>query len=520
MSDIFEFDEFDDCQICFKSPGEDDTLYCDGCSVACHTACLGLEDYTGDDWLCALCSEQQALEPTISEATPLRRPRALGAQGSQRRARARGGRRRNANPNREWERVWQTVWDRLNIDLDYPDDDTDTAAYHRYERRRRSERREFENWNRRFRAAERQGGQNRFRETAPVLLHGRNRLSESSSSKAPTKDESKAWEALDKATGKTEDNTSRKRKRPATASPVEPEAAEEPPRKLKKPGLRRAREAQVEAQQTETQGTRFDGIDALVQQAGGRPNVNCGISRKSSLPSTVADVTPRSENNVVQTPAPSFLQSLLKEVETSANTDDGASKFRASSLSTPGLTIPTDHYSPAFSSPEGSPTSSNFPSPQAISGTPPPQFRPRPQSPTPLASAIEPIFPEPEFSPSRQSRHKNARSTHHQSRNGSPTRSNDVSPSRTIANTRPKPSKPMADIQSMVRDTLRPYWKKGKLTKEGYSNINRSVCEMLYDKVDDLQALDSAAKQKWEDFVFEEVNKAISLLKAPEQPTQ
>ncbi|KAL3311383.1 Protein Jade-1 [Cichlidogyrus casuarinus] len=55
---VLEFDENSNCNICGAYDGEDDNelVFCDGCYVCVHQACYGIAQLPEGSWLCKLCS--------------------------------------------------------------------------------------------------------------------------------------------------------------------------------------------------------------------------------------------------------------------------------------------------------------------------------------------------------------------------------------------------------------------------------------------------------------------------------
>jgi len=74
------------------------------------------------------------------------------------------------------------------------------------------------------------------------------------------------------------------------------------------------------------------------------------------------------------------------------------------------------------------------------------------------------------------------------------------------------------EIQKMVSAALKPHYRRKEVDKDGYTDINRDVSRMLYDKVWDAGGLvDSAARGRWERIAVEEVALAVNGLKEKEQ---
>lgn len=71
-----------------------------------------------------------------------------------------------------------------------------------------------------------------------------------------------------------------------------------------------------------------------------------------------------------------------------------------------------------------------------------------------------------------------------------------------------------SDVQKLVSAALKPHYTEQTITKDEYTNINRDISRMLYDKIGDFEALAGEDKAKWEKVAGEEVSKAVDALKA------
>ncbi|KAL8693041.1 MAG: hypothetical protein Q9218_002057 [Villophora microphyllina] len=492
---IDEFDddpEFPPCPICGDDDNEELLLSCDGCGVEYHTYCVDLDDIPRGHWFCETCATQRAIESVNATQAPRRSHRS-----SDRRTRAQQRRERTRvqASHSGWARVWQSVWDRLNLDLDFPFDDESTALQGQRGTRGPSEHRDVRQWERRLQIAERQGGNNRFRETANALLdvneirHLRAAREKPASPEPESQEELRAWNALEKAKEiQLDSNANRRKRKSPTASPSDAGPVPEPERPLKRPRTRR--------------------IPDLAEPSSDSPAESSSTARRLHVVST-----PRTEG-------PSFLQSLLKEVESSTATDESKTPNRSATIAATGQP------SPIYSSPGPSPPASNHASPRALSATPPPSLSPRSGSPVPLTSNIEPVFAPPEFSPARspQGNHRtlpewkqNSNGELHHPRpryrnhiSSSPPRNDGKSPPRVNMSLSAKES-----MQRMVSTALRPYWHRGEVSKDQFTDINRSVSRMLYEKVGGDENLNNGAKEICEKMANEEVEKAVQILKVP-----
>jgi hypothetical protein len=488
-----QVDDFDanPCPICDSADNEEVLLLCDSCDAPYHTYCAGLEEIPHGHWFCMECvsvgASNRAADTTRS-VRPGRQPRTF-AQRTQ--AQVRRGRRggRTDGWHSAWDTLSERVWDALNIDLDYHDDQS-LSQYRTHQRRTELERREFQQWQTRLNIASRQGARHVFSEAARPIFSAREAQPEMPKQ---TAEEKNAWDAFEKARGIDLDGSnSRKRKaRSITKSPTE-QPSQEPERKLKRPKTRRV---------IDKSGSSSDG-QASSRQVPNTPAV--------PIPRVVAGPLP-------EVNAPSFLSSLLKEVEMSASTDDESTpQTHHATAASPSI----DHSSPAVS-----PTTSNYSTPRALSTTPPPHAIRRPGSPLPLTSHIEPIFPRADYSPNRSPPdHYNSdgagrsrpitpelRQPRPRRKQAALPRSEETSPTRANMSIETK-----KDISRIVRNALDPHYKKPSgITKEQYASINRAVSRMLYDKIADVETLeDENAKSAWERIASREVAKAVEGLLA------
>ena len=486
------------CPVCGDDDNEELLLGCDGCDAWYHTYCVDLDDVPPGHWFCDACVTQRAHESVC----PVR-PAQHSHNTADRRTRGQQRRLRNRNQASasSWARVWQVVWDQLNFDLDFPFDEGSNR-----DQRSLSQRRDFRQWERRFQIAERQGGANRFRDTASALLDLRAPREKPELPEPESREEIRAWNALEKAKeieAEPVANNRRKRKS-TTASPSDAEP--KPERRLKRPRTRR------------TLDIAESSSDAMARPTASRRSSRPGPSSASSSRHRLSpDIT-------LNTNGPSFLQSLLKEVESSAAPDETKGQVRPLQ---PSALVPRGRSASQVSSPGASPTSSNHNSPRALSITPPPFPSTRPGSPVGLTSKVEPIFPPPEFSPTRSplpesslslrqssdrrpsiSERRRMRPWDKRSPGSSPPRSDDTSPSRINMSLSAK-----EDVQKLVAAALKPHYKSNAVSKDQYTDINRNISRMLYDKVGDTGNLNGDARETWETFANHEVAKAVESLK-------
>ncbi|KAE8400937.1 hypothetical protein BDV37DRAFT_274064 [Aspergillus pseudonomiae] len=485
---VIEYIEEDDlagfspCLICGDSDNEEFLLLCDGCDAPSHTYCLGLDTVPSGPWYCSRCQTQRAR--ALSPDSTDRPSRAQDRRGRRTRAQQRQLQSRNQMNSLHWARVWQSVWDHLNIDLDFPfDDDRAAERARQQQRREEANQREFRAWQRRFEVAERQGGSNRFRDTAALLDIEAPRPSRPRVPREPTPEpesleEMRAWNAFERAREIENDpSAARKRKEPTMSPSPEPT---EPERKLKRPRTRRAED-----------------LAALATQNGES--------------SRAAGAQASARINAETSSEPSFLQSLLKEVEDASNDTNSLGNSAQVSVAA------TDHATPGPSSPSISPVPSNQPSPRLSSTTPPPQPRSRPISPLQLATpnhlSSPPFSPDvsptsTDDTPSQGFSDSTRRRIPRAAYRSSLFRANDKSPSRPSLSLAVK-----TDIQKLVGAALKPYYRSKTVSKDEYTDINRNISRMLYERVGDVETIAADAKIDLETIAKEQVTKAIDALK-------
>ncbi|KAL4988357.1 ribosomal L37ae protein family-domain-containing protein [Aspergillus falconensis] len=470
------------CPICGDSENEDVLLLCDGCNVPTHIYCVGLDEVPAGPWYCSRCETQRPIglsSDPVDRQSHVQNRRRHRTRAQQRRVQS-----RNHINSLHWARVWQSVWDNLNIDLDFPfDDDRAVERALQQQRREEANQREFRTWQRRFEVAERQGGRNRFRDTAALLDIEAPRPSRPRAPRAPTPEpesleEMRAWNAFERAR-EIENNPSAARKRKEPTMSPSPEPAE-PARKLKRPRTRRAED-----------------LAALAVQNG------------ESSRSATAQASARL--NADNSSEPSFLSSLLKEVE-DASTPQSVNSYG------PSARVSAEHSTPGLSSPSISPVPSNQSSPRLSSATPPPHFGSRPISPmqlTPPREVSSPPF-SPEVSPASSQKEDKENTPSRPGPRRIPravhivraVRSNGGSPARAGLSLEVK-----SDIQKLVGTALKPHYRSRLVSKEEYTDINRNISRKLYEHALGLDSLESTTKARLEAMAKEEVHKAIEALR-------
>ncbi|OBT52896.1 hypothetical protein VE04_06427 [Pseudogymnoascus sp. 24MN13] len=490
------------CPICASSDDEEVLLLCDSCDAPYHTYCVGLDNVPHGQWFCMECEHEGANARTAEPSMAFGGTRRRNNERTQ--AQVRQARSRRRNRTEAWQGAWNQISDRiydaLELDIDY-DEDNSLQAYRQSQRRTERERRELQQWQQRLAIASRQGAREVFRNSARSILH--NRVEPPAPRESD--EERRAWETYDRVREAENSGTpTRKRKsRSTTQSPREP-ATNEPERKLKRPRTRRVMENAA--------GSSSDGNPESQRLNGHRRPVAPAPRR----PMTPSALTP---NTAVA--APSFLSSLLKEVEMSAAKEDDSDNNEHVFVNTNSTSPAAEHSSPVLS-----PATSSYSTPRAMSLTPPPNGHGirRSGSPLSLSSRVEPIYPPADYSPNRSPPERTARAENGHSRPSTP-------PASHLRHPKPRrpqqpipgessPTQPISieakeGIQKIVKKALDPHYKKPSgITKEQYADVNRLVSRMLYDKIVDPTALNDDEKSAWEKVASAEVAKAVEGLSA------
>ncbi|KAK4192109.1 hypothetical protein QBC35DRAFT_263599 [Podospora australis] len=496
------------CPVCNSSDHEEVLLLCDGCDACYHTHCIGLDAVPEGPWFCMECVH--AFGPEIMQPATVIGSinNALGQRYSSRTQASMRRARRRARSD-EWQGAWGQItgriWDALELDLDYQDDDDPVVfeGLRRSQQQRERERREHERWQQRLNIASRLGARDVFVSNMPAIL---NRPQPQPPQES--REEQMAWGALEKA--RDAENGSRKRKsRSATVEPHD-EQNHEPERKLKRPRTRRV--PTIQNGESSSAATRDPGPSNQRQPEASSSTV-AAASRSTEAP-------------------PSFLSSLLKEVEMSTPSDeeslrtifgpipgvnDVSSPVRSPSPHSPGLITPprgssphmtlSSHIAPIYPPANYSPTRASSSNSTMKSS--------RSTSPHKQTSRDARSSPEGSDSESRGRTHRHHRPLElrqPQPRRSQPallSRSDNVSPTRAAL-----PYELKQSINGIVKTALRPHWRSSKLTAQQYEAINREISRKIYEDVKDPATVDDDTKHNWEKLASQEVARAVASLKA------
>ncbi|KAH8724339.1 hypothetical protein GQ44DRAFT_773265 [Phaeosphaeriaceae sp. PMI808] len=482
---------YDACMVCDEFGDASSLMYCHSCEQLSHVFCAGLDRMpTRGAWYCQSCMDNGLVETASLRRVAPRGPAAWI-----------NGRCRVPRHNRapdEWVGVWQSVWDRLQFDIEFPFEDEEQS-----ENQSEVLKRENHEWERRFELARQMGAGTRFRAAADNV-HSRRRGSNRSSRptnralhrdppKTPrdpeSQEEIRAWNQFEKAREQlaqdeeqpapnTENATTSRRggrKRKSIGSPASPSDSEpreqQPERKLKRPR------------------TRLLLDNGESSSAAARRNtlaINNNLITASSPPTVQMNET---------LPTSGFLQSLLQEVEV----DRFAEREKEIAAPQPRRVIVERACSPT--SPGLSPIY------QKSKGmtTPPPLNLTRTKSPAQKEEQLSPTYSP--YSPADDERVGRRAIPHRTAGLSSPPRSKDSSPSRPSLSYSTK-----AELQRMVTAVLKPIYLKKEVTKEQYTEINRDVSRLLYEKVGEAGAdalADQETREKWQQMASAEVQTAV-----------
>ncbi|TVY56684.1 PHD and RING finger domain-containing protein [Lachnellula suecica] len=492
-----EEEEARPCPVCNQADQEEVLLLCDACNAPYHTHCIGLgNSVPRGNWFCMECVDDgaPARARELREAQPHRAPQS-GRFGPRTQAGVRRNRRQARNDH--WFGTWSVIGTRVHnqvgLDLDFSEEDDEESmnGYRTMLHRTTIEQTRQRQWQRRLNIASRQGARDVFQDLAPGFEMPQRVRNRTPPTPVETVEQSRAWGAFERAKEidtATANPRNRKRKSRSvstspTAGPSEP--APEPERKLKRPRTRR-----------------------ILEPA----EASSSSMAQPSLP-TNGHTRPISPTRSEQ-PGPSFLQSLLKEVDMGATSDDDTSRsgFSATTASGPNrVTSPSVEHS----SPAASPSSSPSHTPRGLSITPPPHIAKRKGSPRPMTSRVEPIYPPADYSPNRSPGEASSPTTEIRQprpRRQRPAslalaRSPDTSPVRASMSAEAKEG-----ISKIVKSVLAPHWKSQRITKEQYADINREVSRKLYEIVADRDV--AHEKDRWEKIATLEVATAVESLAA------
>ena len=70
----------------------------------------------------------------------------------------------------------------------------------------------------------------------------------------------------------------------------------------------------------------------------------------------------------------------------------------------------------------------------------------------------------------------------------------------------------------MVKAVLGPRYRNDEITKDQYTDINRDVSRLMYDKIGGAEGLaDQEERDKWQKFANDEVERAVEQIRAGQQ---
>jgi PHD-finger len=486
--------EFAPCMVCGSDAHAAELMLCDGCPNTCHVACANLEELPSGDWFCSDCAQNLSMSRNtaarqgtgfriadiirpararrvavrqITQSSPRRaRPMSLAEQQSQSRART------ALADDAHYGRLRRQIFRDTGIDIDNPHERNTDESEATLEEHRLACYTDESIWRRRLEIARAQGAGRTFERVAQTLAPPQT-----------SREEERAWNELDRALGVSRDHANGKKRKSRTPTPV----SESEPRKFKRPKASFRPTTNGESRNTvvaESSSAR------AVQPDGDTDSVRSGNR---------ADVDSSTGGN--------FLATLLNEVQSSDRSPPESVGGERNHGFFPGSWMygRDGSYSPQASSP-ASPSISNYGTPRSM--TPPISPTSRPSSPPiSIARSITPL-PRPAlvYSPVADSDNETSRSRKRERQ--TPSHSPHASPLRMTTEMK-------SEIQRMVVDALKPYYKNKAITKDEYTGINRDVSRKLYDEVRDVGGLGRGdAKQKWHDKAEEEVRQAVEQSKA------
>jgi hypothetical protein len=141
--------------------------------------------------------------------------------------------------------------------------------------------------------------------------------------------------------------------------------------------------------------------------------------------------------------------------------------------------------------------------------TPPPLNLTRTASPAQKDEQLSPTYSP--YSPADDDRPGRRKLARRSAGLSSPPRSKDSSPTRPTLSYSTK-----AELQRMVTAVLKPLYLKKEVSKQEYTEVNRDVSRLLYDKVGEAGAdalADQDTREKWQQMASSEVDTAVKALR-------
>lgn len=560
------------CPVCSHRDTQPVLMICDGCPITMHPFCAGYSDVPDGEWYCPDCTAARELlgnnlQPNASSESDEAQYRtgtsAQAVTAEERRNQFLNNVRRRSQQSRQRRRrleraraeqsrnAWTNVSNRIHavsgLELDFMDDDPSMASFRRVQRRASEERHELLEWEERLASANR-----RVANSGGTRVQ-RRRSSSGAAGSRPSSASGELWSILRVGNRTSNQPSSRPSSRPGSAGRSNPPHASDNRSQSRGhygPTERRIREAvgpsmrrqNIPARGTstpmppelalawgdldraqsmnssESSNSRKRRAESPLETSGERLD-HQEPERKLKRPRTraVLDHAGSSSSSSIQTPPlpaihttnePSFLASLLREVESTSGED----RFHwspAVSAHESATSPSTLHLSPITSP---SPASSNYHTPRASSLTPPPQQPLRTSSAHSTSSRSR--SPLSTSAPARRHGNHNP-SPGPEIRQPRPRRQEQFIPPRSLETSPTRVTMPIEakeSISKIVKGTLGPHWRSGQLTNDQYMEINRNVSRKMYEVVGDEYANIDRDRSAWERIAAYEVSTAIRLI--------
>lgn len=517
------------CEVCIRGENLDDLLICDDCDRSFHTYCLGLDSIpSGATWYCPECCERHRAGRLTSGLYAPARSRTRQALRFGRGTRTVGAVRRlqqqtHYDTLRREDRAWRNAWQHLDSDLEFLNDDNVASVSLAEEQLRSQRSRQAARMMRRreVAAAQTDGGPNAFDQQLAWMTPTSRPRTFPHSQQPISEEERSAWRMFDIAEGieKSPRKRSRRSSRELTRSPVS---------EIEKPSRKRPR-TRRDSQLLDKNG---ESLNSALVAPGTEDPGNAGSTASGSYLGSILESIAKSAETTLPDPPPTGLWGIdLSKMRPLSPEPSNAASPRSRPISPVG-TSPFSPTSPPRSRPH-SPVQMgqiSFPPSSPTRRTPIVSYiQSAPARPWELSLSSPPISRANSPIQQQQQRHHSYSLSDREEPGSDDNRGGASSSSDTDSRSNKKErhhrqwqqgegshssitAQDKADIAEIVRSVLKPLYPE-KLSKDDFTEINKSVSRKLYQLVEADKGYDVATeKEKWTKVAEEEVINAVECL--------